>query len=83
VNHNYLRWLTWLAAAVIGVTLSAILAVSATYVYLQPSLPTVEAMRSAELQVPLRIYSRSGQLIAQIGEQRRIPMAYDQIPEQF
>jgi hypothetical protein len=51
VNHNHLRWLTWLAAAVIGVTLSAILAVSATYVYLQPSLPTVEAMRSAELQV--------------------------------
>jgi penicillin-binding protein 1A len=83
VNHNHLRWLTWLAAAVIGVTLSAILAVSATYVYLQPSLPTVEAMRSAELQVPLRIYSRSGQLIAQIGEQRRIPMAYDQIPDQI
>jgi penicillin-binding protein 1A len=83
VNPNYLRWLTWLAAAVIGVTLSAVLAVSATYVYLQPSLPTVEAMRSAELQVPLRIYSRSGQLIAQIGEQRRIPMAYDDIPDQI
>ncbi len=83
VNPNYLRWLTWLVATVIGVTLSIVLAVSATYVYLQPSLPTVEAMRSAELQVPLRIYSRSGQLIAQIGEQRRIPIAYDQIPEQI
>jgi penicillin-binding protein 1A len=83
VNHNYLRWLTWLAAAVIGVAIATILAVSATYVYLQPSLPTVEAMRSAELQVPLRIYSRSGQLIAQIGEQRRIPIAYDDIPDQI
>jgi len=83
VNHNYLRWLTWLGAAVIGVTLSFILSISATYVYLQPSLPTVEAMRSAELQVPLRIYSRSGQLIAQIGEQRRIPIGYDEIPEQI
>ncbi len=83
MNHNNLRWLTWLAAAVIGVTLSVTLAVSATYVYLQPSLPTVEAMRSAELQVPLRIYSRSGQLIAQIGEQRRIPIAYDDIPDQI
>jgi penicillin-binding protein 1A len=81
VNHNYLRWLTWAVAAVTGLTVSAVLAVSATYVYLQPSLPTVEAMRSAELQVPLRIYSRSGQLIAQIGEQRRIPVAYDQIPD--
>jgi penicillin-binding protein 1A len=83
VNHNYLRWLTWLAAAVIGVAIATILAVSATYVYLQPSLPTVEAMRSAELQVPLRIYSRSGQLIAQIGEQRRIPISYEQIPDQI
>jgi len=81
VNHNYLRWLSWAVAAVTALTLSVILAVSATYVYLQPSLPTVEAMRSAELQVPLRIYSRSGQLMAQIGEQRRIPMAYDQIPD--
>ena len=81
MNHNYLRWLSWAVAAVTALTLSVILAVSATYVYLQPSLPTVEAMRSAELQVPLRIYSRSGQLMAQIGEQRRIPMAYDQIPD--
>jgi len=68
-------------ATVIGLTVLIIVGVSATYVYLQPSLPTVEAMRSAELQVPLRIYSRSGQLIAQIGEQRRIPVAYDQIPD--
>lgn len=67
-------------AAVIGVTLVAAMGVSGAYVYLQPSLPSVEAMRNTELQVPLRIYSRSGQLIAQIGEQRRIPVAYDQIP---
>jgi penicillin-binding protein 1A len=38
-------------------------------------------MRNVELQVPLRVYTRSGKLIAQIGEQRRIPMAYDQIPD--
>ena len=38
-------------------------------------------MRNVELQVPLRVYTRSGALIAQIGEQRRIPVTYDQIPE--
>ena len=31
-------------------------------------------MRNVELQVPLRVYTRSGALIAQIGEQRRIPV---------
>jgi penicillin-binding protein 1A len=38
-------------------------------------------MRSVEFQVPLRVYSRSGGLIAQIGEQRRIPATYEQIPD--
>src|SRR5205814_1285112 len=38
-------------------------------------------MRNVELQVPLRVYTRSGALIAQIGEQRRIPVGYDQIPD--
>ncbi|MFO1427072.1 MAG: penicillin-binding protein 1A [Steroidobacteraceae bacterium] len=76
-----LRWLVLGAGAVIGLTLFVVTALSATFVYLQPSLPTVEAMRRTDLQVPLRIYARSGQLIAQIGEQRRIPMPYEQIPE--
>ena len=38
-------------------------------------------MRQIELQVPLRVYSRDGKLIAQIGEQRRIPVTYDEVPE--
>ncbi|HEX4619462.1 MAG TPA: PBP1A family penicillin-binding protein, partial [Steroidobacteraceae bacterium] len=31
--------------------------------------------------MPLRVFTRSGELIAQIGEQRRIPVTYDQIPD--
>ncbi|NDB16417.1 MAG: PBP1A family penicillin-binding protein [Gammaproteobacteria bacterium] len=37
-------------------------------------------MRQIELQVPLRVYSRDGQVIAQIGEQRRIPVTFEQVP---
>jgi len=51
-----------------------------SYLYVAPSLPSVESMRKVEMQVPLRIYTRSGALIAQIGEQRRIPVTYEQIP---
>ena len=51
-----------------------------SYAYVAPSLPSVESMRKVELQVPLRVYTRSGELIAQIGEQRRIPVTYEQIP---
>jgi penicillin-binding protein 1A len=63
------------------VTLLAGYALACSYVYLAPTLPSVDSMRNVELQVPLRVYTRSGALIAQIGEQRRIPVSYDQIPE--
>ena len=67
--------------AVIGLTFGVAYAIACVFVYLQPTLPTAEAMRNTEMQVPLRIYARSGQLMAQIGEQRRIPVAIEQIPE--
>ncbi|HME39778.1 MAG TPA: penicillin-binding protein 1A [Steroidobacteraceae bacterium] len=36
-----------------------------------------------QLQVPLRVYTRDGKLIAAIGEQRRIPVRYEQIPKKL
>ncbi len=55
-------------------------ALLASYVYLEPSLPTVDAMRAGVLAVPLRVYARGGELIGEIGEKRRLPVAYDEIP---
>ena len=65
---------------VTAVTLAVAYAFVCSYVYLEPTLPTVAAMKNNELAVPLRVYTRSGDLIAQIGEQRRNPVKYDQIP---
>src|SRR5699024_9835872 len=48
-----------------------------------PSLPPVESLRDVQLQVPLRIYSADDELMAEIGEQRRRPVALDQMPEQL
>ena len=56
------------------------LAFLATYYYLKPTLPDVAVLRDVRLQVPLRVYSRDGKLLAQIGEQRRVPVTWDQIP---
>jgi penicillin-binding protein 1A len=81
VNWNYFRWLAICAGSVMLVTLLGAYALACSYVYLVPTLPSIESMRNVELQVPLRVYTRSGALIAQIGEQRRIPASYDQIPE--
>lgn len=71
----------WAGAALAAAALGVATLISGAYLFLQPSLPSVEAMRRIELQVPLRVYSRDGKLIAQIGEQRRIPVTYDEVPD--
>jgi penicillin-binding protein 1A len=50
------------------------------FAYLAPTLPTADDLRRRDRQIPLRVYSRSGGLIAQIGEQLRVPVRYDELP---
>ena len=47
---------------------------------LLPDLPTVEEIRQIPLNVPLRIYSSDEKLIAEYGNERRIPVTLDQAP---
>jgi penicillin-binding protein 1A len=61
-------------AALLGVGGAALLGLAGSYQYLRPSLPDVTAIKDIRLQVPLRVFSRDGRLIAQFGEQRRIPL---------
>lgn len=70
------------AAALVAVS-AAVLGLLGAYQYLRPALPDVSAIKDIRLQVPLRVYSRDGKLIAQFGEQRRIPLAFDAIPNQM
>ena len=50
------------------------------YYFVEPSLPGAEEIRDVRLKIPLTIYSRDGRLMAQIGEERRTPAAYSDIP---
>jgi penicillin-binding protein 1A len=70
-------------AATVLVSIAGLVALAflATYYYLKPTLPDVAVLRDVRLQVPLRVYSRDGKLLAQLGEQRRVPVAWEQIPE--
>ncbi len=43
-------------------------------------LPTVEEIRQIPLNIPLRIYSADGKLIAEYGNERRIPLTLDKTP---
>lgn len=81
MKPNYFRWIAQVLLGVTGVTLAIAYAFICAFVYLEPTLPTVDAMKNNEFAVPLRVYTSSGELISQIGEQRRIPVRYEQIPD--
>ncbi|UPQ88178.1 penicillin-binding protein 1A [Vibrio sinaloensis] len=51
------------------------------YFYVKPELPDVATLKDVQLQTPMQVYSRDGKLISQFGEKRRIPVAYDEIPQ--
>ena len=51
--------------------------------YLLPRLPDVNSLQDYHLQTPLRVMSRDGKLISEFGEQRRIPLRIDQVPQHY
>ena len=61
--------------------IGAIAGVIGAYYYVQPSLQSAETIRDIPLQVPMRIFSRDGYLISEIGSRKRVPVTYDEIPE--
>jgi penicillin-binding protein 1A len=80
VAKRYLVLISRICAVLVGLIALTVFANVCAYVYLRPALPDVGSLREVQLQVPLRIYSRDGKLIQSIGEQRRIPVRYDQLP---
>ncbi|WP_220816119.1 penicillin-binding protein 1A [Pseudomonas paralcaligenes] len=75
-----LKFFWWsCVAAFCGIVLSF----SGAFLYLSPGLPSVDSLRSIQLQIPLRIYSADGKLIAEFGEMRRSPIRFDDIPPDF
>ena len=46
------------------------------YLVVAPGLPSVAVLKDIHLQVPLRVYTRDGRLLAVFGEKRRIPLLW-------
>jgi len=80
-RRRILRWLIVVVGlgGVISIGLAA--GIVGAYYYASPSLPAAETIRNIQLEVPLRIFSRDGYLISEIGERRRIPIIYENVPQ--
>ncbi|HWL64094.1 MAG TPA: transglycosylase domain-containing protein [Steroidobacteraceae bacterium] len=81
MNPILLRSLRWAAIGLGGLVLAFVFALACTFVYLAPSLPTKDNMhRLLQLSVPLTVYTASGAVMGRIGEERRIPVEFEDIP---
>ena len=79
-QHKLIRALIVVATGAVLGAIGLTAGVIGAWYYVQPSLPQAETIRDIPLQVPLRIYSRDGRLISEVGERRRIPVSYEQVP---
>jgi penicillin-binding protein 1A len=79
-RHKLIRALiVFLAIGAIGGT-GVTAGIIGAYYFVQPGLPAAETIRDIPLQIPLRIFSRDGYLISEIGERRRIIVTWDDLP---
>ena len=60
--------------------LLGVLAIAITYWLISPRLPDVAEIRDIRLQVPLKVMSADGKLIAIFGETRRTPVKIENVP---
>jgi penicillin-binding protein 1A len=77
------RYLPPVRTVVLALALAGVAALTSGAVLwwaLGARLPTAESLKEVRLQVPLRMYTRDGHLIAEIGELRRTPLPREAFP---
>lgn len=75
------RLLRWALFALASLAVLGLIAAGAAYALIAPKLPDVEVLRHVELQEPMYVYARDGQLMAVFGEIRRHPVEIEKVPD--
>ena len=77
------RLLRWALVLAFSGLLLAVIAVGVAYWLIAPRLPSVAVLKDYHMQVPLRVLSADGKLIASFGETRRIPVDIENVPDRL
>ncbi len=75
------KFITLCLASVLTLSLLATVGGVAVYIYITPQLPEISTLKDVQLQVPLRVFAREGELIAEFGEMKRTPLKYEEFPK--
>ncbi|HVU81205.1 MAG TPA: penicillin-binding protein 1A [Rhodanobacteraceae bacterium] len=68
-------------AGVLCLVLLGVIAGGVAWWLLEPRVPSVASLKDVQMQIPLRILSSDGQLIAEYGEMRRNPVQIANVPD--
>ncbi len=72
-----------LLIALFGLFVTGVIFTALVALILTPTLPSLDTLSDSHLKVPMRVYTAEGTLIAEFGEEKRIPITIDQVPEQL
>ncbi len=77
------RLMRYCAVVALAGAIAGALAIGIAYWLIAPRLPPVGTLKDVQLQVPLRVYSADGKLIAMFGETKRTPVLIEDVPAQL
>jgi penicillin-binding protein 1A len=67
--------------ALLGSFAAVVMLLALIALLLTPTLPPIDDLAQQRLKVPMRVYTADGELIAEFGEEKRIPVTIEQVPE--
>src|SRR4030067_831680 len=70
-----------LLIALFGLFVTGVIFAALVALVLTPTLPSLDTLSDSRLKVPMRVYTAEGTLIAEFGEEKRIPVTIDQVPD--
>src|SRR3990172_3175585 len=64
-----------------GLLASGVVILTLIALFMTPTLPALDDLSGAQLKVPMRVYTADGELIGEFGEEKRIPVKIEEVPD--
>ncbi|PHM74028.1 peptidoglycan glycosyltransferase/peptidoglycan DD-transpeptidase MrcA [Xenorhabdus kozodoii] len=75
-----MKFIKYFLILIVVCILLGVASIFGLYKYIEPQLPDVATLKDVRLQTPMQVFSSDGELIAQYGEKRRLPLTLSEIP---
>lgn len=76
-----MRWFLYLVAAAVVAIILAVATLGTVVAFAWPRLPDLEAITDYRPRVPLRVFSSDGHLLGEFGEERRVVVDIEDVPD--